>query len=279
MECLTPVLQGQTVSGTRTLFERRCGYCEACRLTYRQTWSARIQLEASLHAHSSFLTLTYDEFNLPDPPQLVPKDLQLFLKRLRSFIDGKIRFFGVGEYGSRSLRPHYHLVIFGADCLIVEAAAQKAWQKGFVSASELTPGRAAYVAKYVCKDVSGDDQIPDSWQREFARMSNKPGIGYGYVDLMTSAINEQNVRQVDRGYPPITQLLGGSMMIGPVHYPVGRYLRGKLKDRIKLGNRSELGLALERDANHFSNPPDRSKDIRGLRAQARSRIRKSSGVL
>lgn len=280
MECLFPVLQDQTVSGTRELFSRRCGYCEACRLTYRQSWSARIQLEAQLHEASSFITLTYSDDFLPNPPQLQPDDLQNFMKRLRRNLErgghGSIRFFACGEYGSRTLRPHYHAVLFGVPATIeAEALVLKSWGKGHIQLRELTPARAAYVAKYVCKDVSGDDPIPEGWQREFARMSNRPGIGAGYVSLMSSAVNKQNAK----GFPAVTQLLGGSMMIGPVHYPVPRYMREKLKEQIKLGHRSDLGSMLDRHREHRKKGFDFNRDTRTLRATARSRIRKSSGVL
>jgi len=117
MECLFPVVQDEENAGVRTLFNRPCGYCEACRLTYRQTWAARIQLEAQCHAENIFVTLTYDQDHLPDPPQLVPDHLSAFVKRLRArFAPLQFRFFACGEYGSRTLRPHYHVVLFGLPC-------------------------------------------------------------------------------------------------------------------------------------------------------------------
>jgi len=94
MECLFPVVQDEENAGVRTLFNRPCGYCEACRLTYRQTWAARIQLEAQCHAENIFVTLTYDQDHLPDPPQLVPDHLSAFVKRLRArFAPLQFRFF------------------------------------------------------------------------------------------------------------------------------------------------------------------------------------------
>lgn len=44
------------------------------------------------------------------------RDIQLFLKRLRKYINKyygeKIRFYVIGEYGTKSLRPHWHCLLF-----------------------------------------------------------------------------------------------------------------------------------------------------------------------
>ena len=42
------------------------------------------------------------------------RDYQLFMKRLRkAFPNDKIRFYAAGEYGPKTLRPHYHAILFG----------------------------------------------------------------------------------------------------------------------------------------------------------------------
>lgn len=258
-------------------------------MTYRQTWAARIQLEAACHASSTFFTLTYSPDALPDPPQLQPDDLQKFLKRLRRKLEPtKIRFFACGEYGAKSLRPHYHGVLFGCEATpSLEGVVAASWTSGFIQLAPLTPARAAYVAKYVCKDVSGDDQILEGWQREFARMSNKPGIGAKYVERMSAAVNHTNDRQADRGFPPVTQLLKGSMRIGPVFYPVGRYLRDKMKEQVRLGNATDTSVALSADIK-FKQAARAAKggDVSAREAEqkqrhlnARKRLRKNPGVL
>lgn len=267
-------------------------------MTYRQSWSARIQLEAACHDHSAFFTLTYSNDFLPDPPQLSPKDLQLFLKRLRRRLEPRrIRFFACGEYGSKTLRPHYHGVLFGVEANNeLEKIISASWvdsssgsSLGFIQVGPITPARAAYVAKYVCKDVSEDEKIPEGWQKEFARMSNRPGIGAEYGKRFASAVNKQNEKQEAAGYPAVTQLLGGSMRIGPVFYPVARYLRTKLKEWILLGHQPELAAALERQREFYKKIRDegfvdpRSREgqkvVRANRKRARAHMRKSKGVL
>lgn len=256
-------------------------------MTYRQQWSARIQLEAACHEASVFFTLTYSDDFLPDPPQLQPKDLQLFLKRLRNNLRPvRFRFFACGEYGSKSLRPHYHGVLFGVGLSHeLETIINRSWSVdgvsiGFIEVAELNPARAAYVAKYVCKGVSEDEKVPEGWQEEFARMSNRPGIGAGYATMMAQSINKANDHQVDRGYPLITELLGGSMRIGPFYYPVARYLREKVKEAVK-DQPSELHAALERDKGFVRELREPTPKLPTKVSQLilRRKLRQSSGVL
>lgn len=46
-------------------------------------------------------------------PTLRKRHYQLFFKRLRKWYGKPIRYFGTGEYGSKTQRPHYHFIIFG----------------------------------------------------------------------------------------------------------------------------------------------------------------------
>ena len=95
-----------------------CGHCLECRLEYSRQWANRCILEAQEHDQNCFITLTYDDLNIPvvddvNPETgevtkfktLVKRDLQLFMKRLRSKLDEKnikIRFFAAGEYGDQA---------------------------------------------------------------------------------------------------------------------------------------------------------------------------------
>lgn len=168
-----------------------CRKCPACLNTKRSTLAIRLQLEENAAKYCYFLTLTYNDDNLPlyvlndddllsdyvlpcpvsdrivsdfnpahflsvhDDGILVKKsddiyssihsynkqvalyeasshrvlpyghgkfallyyrDIQLFLKRLRKFVNKnyneKIRYYVIGEYGTRSLRPHWHILLF-----------------------------------------------------------------------------------------------------------------------------------------------------------------------
>ena len=91
-----------------------CGQCLPCRINKKRVWTHRIMLESSLHTDNAFVTLTYSDENLPKDGSLVPRHVQLFLKKVRKEIEpARLRFFCVGEYGDRTQRPHYHVALFG----------------------------------------------------------------------------------------------------------------------------------------------------------------------
>ena len=69
--------------------------------------------EAKLHKENCFITLTYNNNNLPKYKSLVKKELQDFFKRLRKKYGEGIRYYACGEYGPKGKRPHYHAIIFG----------------------------------------------------------------------------------------------------------------------------------------------------------------------
>ena len=58
-------------------------------------------------------------------PLLYYPDLQRFLKRLRKYFsklfkDEKIRYYAIGEYGTSSYRPHWHILLFTDSAQIAE---------------------------------------------------------------------------------------------------------------------------------------------------------------
>lgn len=106
----------------------RCGRCEGCRVDKSREWANRLLLEKEYYPDDQcwFVTLTYDEDHVPrsaygDPETgeaqpsmtLSKRDLQLFMKRLRKNANVPIRFFACGEYGPQTMRPHYHVILFG----------------------------------------------------------------------------------------------------------------------------------------------------------------------
>jgi hypothetical protein len=85
----------------------------ACRVARTSEWTTRI-LHELIGKPGCFVTLTYNNDHLPADGGLVKADLQMFIKRLRKFLgDTKIKYYACGEYGEKTNRPHYHLLIIG----------------------------------------------------------------------------------------------------------------------------------------------------------------------
>lgn len=206
-------------------------------------WSHRIMLEAGQHGDNAFLTLTYDEDHVPKDGSLKPRDLQLFLKRLRKKIEpDTIRFYAVGEYGDDSWRPHYHVALFGfptcrrsqtqfrngvVSCCDQCQLVSDAWGKGIVFLGTLEAHSAQYVAGYVTKKMTAkDDPRLAGKHPEFARMSNRPyGIGAGALEEVAATLKRFNLDQTQTDVP--SALRHGSRTM-----PLGRYMRGKLREAI-----------------------------------------------
>ena len=149
--------------------ELPCGQCIGCRLERSRQWAIRMAHEAQLHEDNCFLTLTYNDENLPKHNSLKLKDFQKFMKRLRKAFGKKIRFFHCGEYGEKFQRPHYHAIIFGLDFkdkilfseqndqkLYISPTLNKIWGLGHATIGDVTFQSAAYVARYITKKITGD---------------------------------------------------------------------------------------------------------------------------
>ena len=55
-----------------------CGGCIGCRIDRSRQWALRCVHEASLHSTNSFITLTYNDENLPEGGSLIPRQFTLF---------------------------------------------------------------------------------------------------------------------------------------------------------------------------------------------------------
>lgn len=194
-----------------------CGKCLGCTLDYSRSWADRCCLEMLYHDESWFLTLTYDDEHLPRTysadwdtgeiiapvATLVKRDFQLFVKRLRKAYGDGIRYFAAGEYGSKTLRPHYHAIFFGlhlddlqlvgrtplGDELYQSPKLNRTWSDingypiGYVTIGKVTWASCAYVARYVVKKSKGQDKRwyeSMNMQPEFTLMSRAQGIGKQY---------------------------------------------------------------------------------------------------
>jgi hypothetical protein len=184
-----------------------CRQCSGCRLEQSRQWAMRMVHEASLYPDNCFLTLTYNDENLPEGNTLVLEHHQLFMKRFRKKYGKNIRFFHCGEYGDLNGRPHYHYCIFNFDFadkklykmsgdhpLYISEILSSLWGLGFCTIGALTFETAAYTARYVMKKVTGV-LAPSHYVRldsstgeltylkpEYCTMSRASGLGKGWFD-------------------------------------------------------------------------------------------------
>lgn len=181
-----------------------CRKCFECIQSYSTNWAIRCSLEATMHKKNCFVTLTYDNEHLQD---ISVKELQNFIKRLRKSLNcQKVRYFGCGEYGELSGRPHYHLILFGVDFaedrqflkrdkrgnpIYTSAKLSKLWKNGFHSIGALTYDTAKYCAKYMQKFNLKDGK------KAFTLQSRKPAIGYNYAMEHSDSISKTGKVYID----------------------------------------------------------------------------------
>jgi len=218
----------KTASGKRKLvfspsgavglpLEIPCGQCIGCRLRRAQDWATRCVHEAQFHDEKCFVTLTYSPESLPTDGSVDVAVLQRFLKRLRrALAPRRLRYFACGEYGGRTLRPHYHLLLYGYEFLgdrrlykvtphgytYTSVELDELWGLGQCVIGSLTSQSAGYVARYSLKKVTGDraerhyervDPVTGEITRvspEFVVMSRRPGIGHEFFTTFSSDLRE-----------------------------------------------------------------------------------------
>lgn len=222
--------------GTANL-EVPCGSCLGCKTSRATAWAKRAEHEAGQWENNCFLTLTYDEAHLPKGAELEPRELQLFLKRLRRARDrntpgirsnplGSVRYLASGEYGERG-RPHYHILLFNcgwndayrvAKDLYESPTLKKLWDKGGHRLGTLTGASANYVAQYTLKKVGAQHANKDGEiiQAPFMRASLRPAIGHTWMkkyknDLSQGYLVAQGRKtQIPRSY--LQQLARGELI-------------------------------------------------------------------
>ena len=179
LRCIDPVFYGLRDDGTYKIIYP-CGKCVVCLERKRRQWAGRMEMESLYCKSCYFLTLTYSDEHLPmnyDIPTLSKVHYTNFLKRLRNYVS--FRFYGVGEYGSESNRPHYHFLMFFEKPIkreLLREYVSKCWKYGFNTLKNGNVPRMYYIAKYCCK-LGGS---PLGALKSFNTCSQNPPIGYRY---------------------------------------------------------------------------------------------------
>ena len=217
-----------------------CGHCEECLKSKARGWAYRILHEAKKYKNNFFLTFTYDDPFLPFVESsaglvntLVSDEISKFNKKLKTYlkrknINSEFRFYGVGEYGARTLRPHYHVIYFDLDIPDLEFNYYKdgylhfkseflnsIWSKGFVDIGAVDIGSACYVARYCDKKLDRDKKEKlflkdNNIVAEFSVMSRRPGIGADALDKV--------IENVKNGI--YTLSANGNDFVIPIYYSI-----------------------------------------------------------
>lgn len=137
--------------------------------------------------------------NVPNRiPYVCNRDLDLFLKRLRSYYpDEKLRYYAVSEYGPTSFRPHWHLLLFSNSERFSQTVCEnvsKAWSYGRCDASLSRGFAAPYVASYVNSFVA----LPDFYTQmpKVVRPKSFHSIGFTESNLFPRKVQIAGVDEV-----------------------------------------------------------------------------------
>lgn len=177
----------------------RCGHCINCKAHRAQEWCMRLEMESKYWKDMCFVTLTYDDDNLPRhiidgslfysdeeirchpelayvfEPTLRPDHLRNFIKRVRKRVPVKLRYYAVGEYGTKYGRSHLHILFFGLPYnKLTEYIVKDCWPFGFVQIRPFFKETCTYIAGYVQKKLYGREKY---WFKlpEFMRCSHHLG--------------------------------------------------------------------------------------------------------
>lgn len=261
--CTSPLRAHQAAAGGPLSFRKSefvsgrwldvaCNRCLECRLDRARSWSIRCVHEAQMCGASSFITLTYDDSNVPPGGNLLFRDYQLFQKRVCKRF-GSNRFFACGEYGEQLGRPHYHACLFGisfedrvpwkksesGEQVYRSAVLERLWSLGHSSVGDVTMRSAGYVARYVLKKDLGPSVrrtffdpvtgMTSERVHEFQAQSLRPGIGRSWLECYWRDV-----------YPHGFVVVDGVKMKPPRYYDEWFRVRDPVAHAAMLERRAEM---------------------------------------
>lgn len=207
-----------------------CGRCVPCKTRRVSQWVFRMLEEEKVSTSAHFVTLTYSTENVPISPNgfmtLDKTHLQKFFKRLRKLCpNAKIKYYAVGEYGTKNKRPHYHAIIYNVtdSSHYFQAWTLKGKPIGSVHVGSVSNNSIAYTMKYIDVPHWVKRHARDDRQKQFPLMSK--GIGKDYINDQTKNYHSD----LRKNY--VTH-------VGGVRVPMPKYYRDKiLTDDQKISQR------------------------------------------
>jgi len=207
-----------------------CGKCVKCKRTRQNGWSFRLEQEMKQSQTAIMLTLTYEDqpYSKNGFPTLIKKDLQDFWKRLRKYIkqhelyyteiidheehDIALKYYACGEYGTNTLRPHYHAILFNLPLALVHNSgliAEQIWKKGHVHIAPSNTHTIFYVTKYISQP---------SWTPLLESDDRQPQFNTSSQDLGKNYLSPETVRYHVEGLIPYAYKNGKYIINLPRYY-------------------------------------------------------------
>lgn len=207
---LRPVFRRPVVGKDYERVGLPCKKCEGCLMDRARDFGIRAAHEAQMHKWSCFVTLTYSPEHLPFRGMLKPKDYFEFRQKMKNHRrDYKLRFLGVGEYGSKTWRPHFHVCVFGHWFFDAVRAGMSSsgfqnyesktltemWGKGRAVINVMGSKIAAYAARYSLKKVGASDG--------YVRTDPRTGVEYKLPPEFMSASKQLGKAWLEKYYSDV----------------------------------------------------------------------------
>lgn len=171
----------------------KCGKCDECRLERVRNWTYKIWLENLKYNQSCFVTLTYADNE--KGKNLNKNDLVKFIKRLRKKYSFK--YFGVGEYGEKKGRAHYHLILLGfmpndiklmhgaksnkGKLLYTSDIIHKTWGLGRITVQPFGKDEISYITLYTNKNKLVNKYFNGETNADRKQIINELKLKYGLM--------------------------------------------------------------------------------------------------
>lgn len=186
-----------------------CGRCIGCVKKNASDWVCRLSAEMMAYQKGyygcnpcSFITLTFDNENLPDDykTNMHPEYISKFFKKLQDYRSdhnlSPVRYYGVPEFGEKNGRLHYHAIVFGENFMqgskvevynkkgrkhLITDGLNKFWTFGRATTDPTIglngTGAISYVANYLkndkritcrfeTKNVNGETDFYEKFERK-----------------------------------------------------------------------------------------------------------------
>lgn len=264
-ECLTPFCVRNKFTNQTTPVP--CGKCPECLKRRVSGWSFRLMQEDKVSFSSHFVTLTYDTKHVPITKNgfmsLAKDDVQRFFKRLRKaealISDNKIKYYLCGEYGGKTQRPHYHMLIFNVTKI---SLIEQSWNLGQCHYGLVSEASVGYTLKYMNKAKKIPMHRNDDRLQEFSLMSK--GLGANYI---TDSILKYHTADLFNRMCLVVE--GGKKVAMPRYYKDRIYLENE-RAQIASWGKQRAQTDLEKVKTKYGEHYDRDKvqaDIDAFRKQ------------